>query len=195
MTEDQLYQELKYVNHSRENRIKYANMVIKSPELLPKVLNIVFRVDDKKSARAAWMLEFVARDNLNVLIPYLDTFTNEMHKVCLDSAVRPVAKICECLVEAYYIKKDNDVKQALNSNHKEKIIESCFDWLIKNEKIAPKAYSMNSLYLLGSEYDWIHPELLLILEKDFHKQTSGFKARAKHIVKKIKALKHLPDHH
>lgn len=61
--------------------------------------------------------------------------------------------------------------------------------MINDEKIAPKAYSMNSLYLLGQDYDWIHPELVLILERDFQMQTSGFKARAKHIIRKIKASK------
>ena len=58
--------------------------------------------------------------------------------------------------------------------------------MITDQKIAPKAYSMNSLFLLGKEFDWIHPELALILERDLHMQSSGFKARARHILKKIK---------
>ena len=57
----------------------------------------------------------------------------------------------------------------------------------KREKIAPKAYAMNSLFLLGKDIDWIHPELVTILERDFQMQSSGFKARARHILKKIKA--------
>lgn len=195
MTEDQLYEELKYVNHSRDNRLKYAQIIVNDPKLIPLVLDILFKVDDKRSPRAAWLMEFVARDNLEFLIPYLDRITSEMHKVHLDSAVRPMAKICECLVEAFYSKKDNAIKSSLNSEHKDRITESCFDWLINDEKIAPKAYAMNSLYLLGRDYDWIHPELLLILERDFHIQSSGFKARAKHIVKKIKASKQIQDLH
>ncbi len=189
MTEDQLYEELKYVNHSRENRLKYAHIILDNPELIPKVLDIIFSVEDKKSARAAWLLEFVARDNLDFLIPHLDRITSEMHKVHLDSAVRPMAKICECLIEAFYSKTDNLVKHNLKPIHIDHIIECCFDWMINDEKIAPKAYSMNSLYLLGQDYDWIHPELVLILERDFQMQSSGFKARAKHIIKKIKASK------
>jgi hypothetical protein len=58
--------------------------------------------------------------------------------------------------------------------------------MINDEKIAPKAYAMNTLFLLGTDYDWIHPELALILERDFQMQSSGFKARARHILKKIK---------
>lgn len=186
MTAEQLYEELKYVNHSRKNRLKYANLVIDNPELIPKVLDILFQVNDKKSARAAWLLEFVARDQLELILPYLDRITSEMHSVHLDSAVRPMAKICECLTEAYYSKNDNPVKHYLQPKHKEHIIECCFDWMINDEKIAPKAYSMNSLYLLGQEYDWIHPELVLILERDFQIQSSGFKARAKQILRKLK---------
>lgn len=189
MTEDQLYKELIYVNHSRENRLKYAHIIIDSPELIPKVLDILLNVDDKRSARAAWLLEFIARDHLDFLIPHLDRLTSEMHKVHLDSAVRPMAKICECLIEAYYSKHENRIKYSLKPNHRESIIECCFDWMINDEKIAPKAYSMNSLYLLGYDYPWIHPELALILERDFQMQSSGFKARAKHILRKIKASK------
>ena len=186
MTTEALYQELNYVNHSREKRLYYANMVINDTSLIPKLLDILFMVDDKISPRAAWVFEFMCGENLNTIIPYLDTFTKNMNKVHLDSAVRPVAKVCEYLVKALYSRLDNDIKHALNAEHKEKIIEACFDWMINDEKIAPKAYAMNSLFLLGRDYDWIHPELALILERDYQMQSSGFKARARHILKKIK---------
>jgi len=42
------------------------------------------------------------------------------------------------------------------------------------------------LFLLGKDIDWIHPELLQILERDFPNLSAGFKARARHIIKKIK---------
>lgn len=186
MTTEQLYKELDYVNHSRENRKKYAELVISNPELLPKVLDILLRVNDKTSCRAAWLLEFVARENLDAILPFLDRITLEMSKVHLDPAVRPIAKICEYLIEAYYSKHNNRTKDYLKPIHRERIIELCFDYMITDQKIAPKAYCMNSLYLLGQDYDWIHPELAIILERDLHMQSSGFKARARHILKKIK---------
>ena len=186
MTTEQLYEELNYVSHSRENRMKYANLIIANPGLYPKLLNILFMVDDKVSCRAAWVFEFACGENLEAAIPFLDTFTSNLGRVHLDSAVRPVAKICEYLVMAYYSKQDNGIKQALKPELQERIIEACFDWMINDEKIAPKAYSMNSLYLLGHDHDWIHQELELILERDFQMQSSGFKARARHVLSKIK---------
>lgn len=188
MTTAQLYNELNYVNHSREKRLHYANLILANPDLFPKLLDILFRVDDKISVRAAWVFEYMCNQNIEVIIPYLDTFTANMRQVHLDPAVRPVAKICELLAVAYTSKENNKIKHALTDKHKERIIETCFDYMINDEKIAPKAYSMNTLFLLGKDYDWVHPELALILERDFQMQSSGFKARARHILKKLKKV-------
>ncbi|MBR9845500.1 MAG: adenylosuccinate lyase [Algicola sp.] len=187
MTTEQLYKELNYVNHSREKRLHYANLVISQPELIPELLTILFKVDDKVSCRAAWVFEFMCGEKLEAIIPHLDYFLENIHKVHLDSAVRPVAKVCEYVVTAYYSKTENKIQTALNSKHKEHIVEACFDWMINDEKIAPKAYAMNTLFLLGNHSDWIHLELKLILERDYQMQSSGFKARARHILKKIKS--------
>ena len=189
MTTEALYQELNYVNHSREKRLYYANLVLDNPDLISKLLDILFMVDDKLSPRAAWVFEFMCGENLEAIIPYLNRFTENISKVHLDSSVRPVAKVCEYLIKAYYGNQDNAIKYALNLKHKEDIIEACFDWMINDEKIAPKAYAMHSLFLLGRDFEWIYPELVLILERDYQIQSSGFKARARQILKKINNTK------
>lgn len=186
MTTEELYKELDYVNHTREKRKKYATLIINNPKLLPQVIDILFKVDDKRSCRAAWLLEFVARENLDAILPYLDRITEQMPTVHLDSAVRPIAKICEYLIEAYYHRNQNHTKDYLKISHKECIIELSFDYMITDQRVAVKAYSMNSLYLLGREYDWIHPELAMILERDFNSGSAAFKARARHLLKKLK---------
>ena len=185
MTKDQLYTELNYVNASREKRSYYANLVIENPELIKPLLEIVFQIDDKISVKAAWIFEFVCSKSIDYCIPYLDFFTQNISKVHLDSSVRPIAKICEMLTNAYYNKEYSKVKHFLTLNHRELIVEACFDWMIKDEKVAVKVYSMTSLYLLGKEFDWIYPELKTILERDFNRQSAAFKARARPILKKI----------
>lgn len=185
MTVEELYKHLTFVESSRESRKKYAKMVLNDIKLLPKLISILFMADDKVSSRAAWILEFVCAKNLEAIAPYLDSFTKNMSKVHLNSAVRPVAKICEYLVEAYYSKQNNKVKTALQTKHKDIIIEACFDWMITNQKVAVKVYSMNTLYLLGQEHNWVHPELILILERDFNVESAAYKARARHILGKL----------
>ncbi|TXE10077.1 adenylosuccinate lyase [Seonamhaeicola algicola] len=185
MTATELYNELNYVNHSREKRNYYANLMINNPNLIPKLLDILFKVDDKISPRAAWVFEFMCSKNIDFVVPHLSTFTQNIKYVHIDAAVRPVAKVCELIAMAY---KNNHKKitNALTQTHKELIIETCFDYLINDEKVAPKAYSMTTLYIFGKEYDWIYPELITILERDFTLQSAAFKARAKQVLKKIK---------
>ncbi|WP_298534867.1 adenylosuccinate lyase [uncultured Algibacter sp.] len=189
MTTEQLYSELNYVNHSREKRLHYANLVLRNPDLIPKLLDILFQVDDKISPRAAWVLEFMCSAKIETIIPYLDVFTEHIHKVHLDSAVRPVAKICELLAKSYTSKTDNIVQQELHEVHKERIIETCFDYMINDEKVAAKAYGMTTIFMLGRDYDWVYPELELILKRDFQSQSAAYKARARQILKKLKKIK------
>jgi len=186
LTTDQLYKDLNYVDSSREKRLFYAQIVIDNPDMIPDLLAILFRVNDKISCKASWILEYVCDTNLELIIPYLDTFTENLKKVHLDSAVRPIAKICELIVVTYYDKHENKIKTGIETKHLEHIIEVCFDYMIRDEKVAPKAYAMHALYLLGKDFKWIHPELRQILEREYNNQSAGFKARAKHLLKKIR---------
>lgn len=185
MTLEDFYEELSYVDASRENRLKYAKMVLNDMSLFPKLIDIMFQVDDKVSSRAAWVFEFVCDEYIYAIIPYLNTFTSNLKRVHLDSAIRPISKVCGFIADAYYLKQPNTLKKSLTSQHKERMIEACFDWMISDQKIAPKVYAMETLYLLGTEYKWILPELVQILEQDFPTQSAGYKVRAKRILKKV----------
>ena len=186
MSLEEFYKELSYVNTSRENRLKYANMVLNDMGLFPKLIDILFMVDDKVSYRAAWVFEFVCADYIYAIVPHLDKFTSNLRKIHLDSAVRPVSKVCEFIARAYYSKQPNTIKNKLSPKHIERIVDACFDWMISDQKIAPKVYAMETLFLFGKESDWIHTELVLILEQDLPTQSAGYKVGAKRTLKKIK---------
>lgn len=166
-------------NAKRVNRERVANLVITNPELMPYLIPLVFDVNNKISIKAAWTLEIVCEKKLIELVPYLDTFTQNIGNIRFDSAVRPASKICNFLAIAYNSKKENAIKQFLSKKHIDKIIESGFDWMISNYKVATKAYAMNALFLLGKNYDWVHTELKLILEQNIPKESAAYKARGK----------------
>ncbi|WP_372757918.1 adenylosuccinate lyase [Mariniflexile sp.] len=184
---NEFHQELSRITASREDRLKYANLVLNNMSLFPKLLEISFMVDDKTSCRAAWVFEFVCEKYIYAIIPYLDTFTENLKRLHLDSAIRPMAKVCWFLLNAYNSKEPNTLKKTLQPKHKERIVEACFDWLIGNQKIAAKVYAMDNLYILGLDYPWVHPQLIQILEQDFPTQSAGYKVRAKRILKKLKS--------
>ncbi|MFD0797743.1 adenylosuccinate lyase [Maribacter chungangensis] len=185
MTEEELYKKLEYTNHTREQRGTMATFILDNPSLILTLLSIILRVEDVISCRASWILECVVRKNKDLLYPYLDEFTLLLPKVQLDSSIRPIAKICELLIISYYAKTPNKSQQHLNKKHLERITTACFDWLIGDHKVAAQAYSMTTLQLLGKTFAWIHPELKILLEQNYHTGSAAYKARARMVLKKI----------
>lgn len=163
-----------------------AELILSNPTLMGPLVKIALTDDDPISSRACWVLEFTVKQNLSYIFNYLDEFTLGLGNVHLDSSVRPLAKICELLIKAYFSKKPNLSQTKLTDEHLERIATACFDWLIGNHKVAPKAYSMTSLLLLGRKFDWILPELKMVLEQNYADGSAAYKARARMTLAKIK---------
>jgi hypothetical protein len=182
-----LTQELNNIeNAKRENRQRVANIVLENKVLVKDLITITFDVENKTSIKAAWILEWICtHHDLNLVLAYLDLFSSNIKNLVFDSAIRPCAKVCEHLANAYHSKTENEVKEKLKEVHIDAIIETGFDWLITPQKIAVRAYTMNSLYLFGLEKDWIHPELKHLIETKIIHESKGCKARGRHILELI----------
>ena len=174
-------------NAKRENRNKVANIVYNNKELFKHLVSLTFLVDDRISIKAAWILEWVCtHGNISWMLPHLDEFTKNISKLHFDSAIRPCAKICEQIAMAYTSKKENEFQSILTDKHIDAIIENGFDWLITPQKVAVRAYTMNTLYLFGLQKDWIHPELKHLITSKIIKESKGCKARGTLILSMIK---------
>jgi hypothetical protein len=99
-------------------------------------------------------------------------------KYKIEKAIRPSAKICFQLVKCKNVN--------LTENQEEKITETSLDWLITNVKVAPAAFAMRTLFLLGKKYNWIHEELKLILSKDLDHASPGYRFAVKDILKQLR---------
>lgn len=177
-------------NAKRDNRKKASDIVLNNPDLFKYLVSLTFKVDDKISIRAAWVLEWICTHySIENILPHLDEFTQNISTIHFDSVVRPCAKICEHLAVAYTSKQENVVKEFLTKQHIENIVETGVDWLITEQKIAVKAYTMQTLYLFGLEIDWIHPELEHIIKTKVIYQSKGTEARGRKILGLIAKLK------
>lgn len=181
-----LIQQLVKLKAYRKDREKLAHLVLEDTSSFKQLLKCCFKFDEAISYKAAWVLEIVCLKKIALLIPYFSYFLENLPKIHQHQAVRPLAKICEAIATQYYSKEMSSLKCALKKKHREQLTEICFDWLISNQKVAAKAYAMQTLWLLGNEFKWIHPELKIILEKDFSQQQPAFQARARHILKVLK---------
>ena len=170
------------VNGTLEARTKMASFIRQYPNEIPSLLQIALLDEDPVSSKACWVLEVVARDHLNILLPFMNQLIPNLSKVTLHSSVRPMAKICENLTLAYFVKKDPEVISRLTEEHFEQMTTVCFDWLISDQKVAPKAYAMTCLYHLGSKFPWVHPELRQVLEVNYPKGSAAYHARARQVL-------------
>ena len=125
-----------------------------------------------------------------LLYPHFDYFFEMLPKAKLDQVVRPLAHICERLCLAYYKRRYPEVRSKLSEAHKLTMTECSFDWLITDQKVACQVRAMTCLYYLGTEFDWIHPELKQILEDNIHKGSAGYKSRAKKTLEQIRKFRY-----
>ena len=179
----ELQAKLDYVNAYRENRLMAAQYVLEDQHLFGELVSICFSPEDKNNHKACWILEFVSYEELLWLQPYLDFFCSNLKVLKDESAIRPIAKVVQLLVKSHYKKNESGI--SLSEENLQDGIEASFDWLINDVKVATKAYSIRTLYILGNHYDWIHPELQIVLNKDYGDHSAAYKAVAKEVLRKI----------
>ena len=170
------------VTGHRANRHKYADEVLGNPELFPELIQLCFLTSNKNTAKACWILELVSYEKPEWFQEHLDFFCSNIKNQTDKSAIRALSKICLLLTISHFKKKEI----SLTENQLQQITESCFDWLITDVKVASKCYSIRALHLLGNHFDWIHPELKVILDKDYNSHSAAYKAVGREILKKIK---------
>ncbi|WP_337967424.1 hypothetical protein [uncultured Flavobacterium sp.] len=179
----ELQTKLNYLKAYRENRLMVAQDVLENPSLFKELVSICFSPLNKNNHKACWILEFVSYEELIWLQPHLDFFCSNLKILKDESSIRPIAKVVQLLVKSHYKKDENSIQ--LSETNLQDCIEASFDWLINDVKVATKAYSIRTLYVLGNHYDWIHPELQIILNKDYADHSAAYKAVAKEVLKKI----------
>ncbi|MFI2742396.1 adenylosuccinate lyase [Zhouia sp. PK063] len=183
--ENLLLKKLNEVNAQREKRLSTAKYVLSHTEELPVLITYCFQNNDHTlSYKACWVLEFVAKENLTFIFPYISNIVHQIPKVNHESAIRSLAKITE-LICIFHSKQKTSIEFKLTKDDIEKIITYCFDWLIATHKVAIKAHAMQCLLLLSKECSWVQEELKIILQQNFKNHSAAYQARARNILKKL----------
>lgn len=179
----QLINRLDYVDATRTARGQAAREILEHPEKFGTLLEVAMTESGVIGHRACWVVEFVCKENLRLMEPHLDNWVSKLPGLSDESAIRPMAKLGEMLCE-YHDKSDQPFA-TWTLQFREALIAACFDWLIGPHKVAPKAFSMRCLYLLGKEFDWVHEELRATLLQGYPSGSAGYKSRAGHLLKKL----------
>lgn len=174
---------------ARINRLIAAAYFIQNPKKIKELLDLVFDTSYKLHYKAAWVLEFVLKDHITWILPHLTAFTSGLAKLQNESAIRPVAKICQWIAFNYVHKENQLFINKLTKKHLDLIIEASFDWMIGEYKVASKVYTMYGLYYFGQlpnkDLKWIHVELKNVILQHINTGTPAFKSAGKRILSKL----------
>lgn len=171
---------------SKSHKDKMSKAVLENQELFKSLVEISFDYNDETSVKAAQVLEIVCEKRLDWIAYNLPYFTKNIPYLKNESAIRPAAKICNLIAQEVNSKFDSPIKVIATQEQLEQIIETCLDWLLKEDtKVASKAHAMEALYHLGNQMNWIHYELKMIIERDIDNESSAYSARASKILQRL----------
>lgn len=186
MTKEEIINELIATKcDPRNHRNRLYRLVENGKHNVRELLELSFEKKDYLSFRAGRVLEFICKKSLDPIVPHLDYFTQNISMVAHHSTRREMAKICELIAINYNKKETSLLKSCITQKQKDMIVEACFDWMISDEKVAIHAYSMQILFILGKENNWIHTELKQILVDNIAFGSKGYVVRAKKILQAI----------
>ena len=171
------YKKIETSSAYRQSRDDNKNFILNNPQYLSLLVDIAFTISDKNHYKACWILELICEEKLALFIPFLDRFCETISTYENDSAIRSISKIC------LFLSKNKGVN--LSNTQEEKIIETCLDWLIQEEKVASKAYAIRALFNFSKKYFWLKETLINILTQDYTLHSAAYKAVAKEILKKL----------
>lgn len=167
----------------RKNRERVAVPFENNPELVSNLIIVLFNTHYKLHFKAAWILEILLEKDLRIILPYIEYFATNIRKLRNQSAIRPIAKISMRLAVSYVNKKEIIYRNYMSKPIVEKMVETGFDWMIDDHKVATKAYTMSTLYYFGlikePEFEWIHRELKNIILQNMNVQSAVYQARGR----------------
>ena len=175
----ELFDRLEKSSAHTQNRLDNASYILKNTNLLDELISFSFATENKLHIRACCILEKVFEIQFDLAIPYLEIICKNLGNLNNDSAIRSISRFIHFMVY------DNTKKKYLSENNLEKITIVCFDWLISDIRVAPKAHAIYTLFELGKNQNWIYPELKQILEHYTGSESAGYKSVARKILKKL----------
>lgn len=176
-------------NARRVYREEAADEILRRPELLETLVELTFNENRDLSVKAAWILELVCLEEVKLIIPYRQRFSRGLETLKDESSLRPAAKICSLLSRAY--RSDPWEPFDPDSEWINGIVSACFDWLTGPHKVATQVFAMDTLLQWGYSFDWIHGELLSLLDQAYVTASPGYRSRARKIIDKIHASRRM----
>jgi hypothetical protein len=162
---------------TREAALEIARYACTTPKRFAALMECFLNNEPKLVQRAAWSVGWAGRQQPAMIAPYLPQLVNQL----LRKDVHPaIVRNCTRILE------EADIPEAYQGE----VMNACFELITTpSTPAAIKAFSLTILYNLSLQHPDIQPELKLIIEDQWEKETAAFRSRGKKILSKIKIKK------
>jgi len=145
-------------------------------DILDEFIELLSSNDERLRAKCCWVLQQITDDYPEALLPFSDTFVHLLPNYTSDAEKRFVMR--------YY----NFQPLPQGEEELTQLMSFGFDWLMDpKEAIAQRAFAMTTLFKISEVIPEIKHELKVVIEAQTEFSSSGFKNRARHILKMLNA--------
>lgn len=161
--------------HSKQQTIKIVNYIGSDSDRFAELLKLFLGNEYRVTQRASWAVSYCAEEHPQLVKPYLSKLVKNLEKPGLHDAVkRNTLKMLETIA----------VPRSLQGQ----VADLCFKFLLSQEPVAMKAYSMTILLNICKEEPDLKNELRLIIEDTMMLGSAGLKARGKRVLKELEKI-------
>ena len=160
--------------HSRSNTDKIAKAIGNEPVEFKKIIDIIYNEKEPLPQRASWLLATVNDIHPELLEPYLKLFIDTIKKFKIGAPKRNMINVLAA----------HEIPEKLQG----RLTNLCFDLMLSlDEPVVVKVHAMQCIANLAKEHPELIAELKAAIEDQLPKTTAAFSARARLVLKKLKA--------
>ncbi len=158
--------------HSRANCDKIVQWIGKDQLRFDELFNLFLSDEYRVVQHAAWPLSYAVIANPQLIKKHFKKLVGNLDKPGIHSAVKR---------NTMRLLQEIDIPVTYHG----KIMDNCFKYIsTPAEPVAIKAFSLTVLEKLAKTYPDIIPEIKLLIEENYGRETAAFKSRAKKLLKK-----------
>ena len=159
--------------HSKANTARMVAWVGQNQARFDELFRLFLTDEYRVVQRAAWPLSYCVIQYPSLIKKHFGPLLKNLHKPGIHDAVK---RNTMRLLQAVSIPK----------RYQGAVMDTCFNYIARpGEPVAIKAFSLTVLGELALQYPEIIPEIKLLVEENYERETAAFKSRAKKLLKKI----------
>ena len=158
--------------HSKAQTLLIVDHIGKSKKRFADLMDIFFANEHVVTARAAWVVSYIADAHPELVKPYLDQMIENLRRPVQDAVKRNTLRLLQEIEIT-----DDQTGHAL---------DLCFPFMADpNEPAAVRAYAMTICHRICKTEPALAPELKLVIESCFNSSPAAFKSRGRKFLKEL----------